>query len=62
MKHWLKVWLLVVGLMATPLADSFMLRLSALAGLVALGLASFVLLVFLLGAAQWRDVLRRLKR
>jgi putative peptidoglycan lipid II flippase len=53
---------LAMSLMATPLAGSFSLRLSALAGLVAFGLASFVLLVFLLGAAQWRDVLRRLKR
>jgi putative peptidoglycan lipid II flippase len=54
--------LVAMSLMAAPLTDSFMLRLSALVGLVALGLAGFVLLVFLLGAAQWRDVLRWLRR
>jgi hypothetical protein len=33
-----------------------------LAGLVALGLAGFALLALMLGAAQWRDVLRRWRR
>jgi hypothetical protein len=37
-------------------------RLAVLAGLVVLGLASFALLVLVFGAAQWRDVLRRLRR
>jgi putative peptidoglycan lipid II flippase len=48
--------------LAPSLAGTLVHRLSALAGLVALGLVSFALLVLLLGAAQWRDVLRRLRR
>jgi putative peptidoglycan lipid II flippase len=47
---------------APALAGTFAERLSVLAGLVALGLVSFALLVLLLGAAQWREVLRRLRR
>ncbi|HXP75399.1 MAG TPA: murein biosynthesis integral membrane protein MurJ [Stellaceae bacterium] len=50
------------NLMAPPLAGTLVHRLSVLAGLVVIGLASFGLLVFLLGAARWRDVLRRLRR
>jgi putative peptidoglycan lipid II flippase len=48
---------------AAPLpGGSFIERLSVLAGLVALGLAGFGLLALMLGAAQWRDVLSRLRR
>jgi putative peptidoglycan lipid II flippase len=47
---------------APSLDGGLMQRLSVLAGLVALGLAGFALLAFMLGAAQWRDVLRRLRR
>ncbi len=44
------------------LAGRFGLRLMALAALVGAGLAGFAALVFLVGAADWREVLRRLKR
>ncbi|HXA72415.1 MAG TPA: murein biosynthesis integral membrane protein MurJ [Stellaceae bacterium] len=47
---------------APALAGGLMQRLSVLAGLVALGLAGFALLALMLGAAQWRDVLRRWRR
>ncbi len=47
---------------APSLAGGLMQRLSVLVGLVALGLAGFALFALLLGAAQWRDVLRRLRR
>jgi putative peptidoglycan lipid II flippase len=47
---------------APAFVGSFIERLSVLAGLVALGLAGFVLLALMLGAAQWREVLRRLRR
>jgi len=47
---------------APSLAGSLMQRLSVLAGLVALGLAGFALFALMLGAAQWRDVLRRWRR
>jgi putative peptidoglycan lipid II flippase len=47
---------------APALAGGLMQRLSVLAGLVALGLAGFALFALMLGAAQWRDVLRRLRR
>jgi putative peptidoglycan lipid II flippase len=48
---------------ASPLLEGpFMQRLSVLAALIALGLASFALLVFLLGAARWGDVIKRLRR
>ena len=44
------------------LAGPFIERLSALSGLIALGFASFALLVFLLGAVRWQDVLRRFRQ
>ena len=50
------------GLVAPSPAGTLMHRLSVLMGLVVLGLASFGVLVFLLGAARWQDVLRRLRR
>jgi putative peptidoglycan lipid II flippase len=47
---------------APSLAGSLMQRLSVLVGLMALGLAGFALLALVLGAVQWRDVLRRWRR
>jgi len=47
---------------APSLAGSLMQRLSVLVGLMALGLAGFALLALVLGAVQWRNVLRRRRR
>jgi putative peptidoglycan lipid II flippase len=47
---------------APALQAGFIQRVSVLAGLIALGLTSFGVLVLLLGAARWQDVLRRLRR
>jgi putative peptidoglycan lipid II flippase len=47
---------------APALTGPFVQRISVLAGLIALGLASYAVLVLLLGAARWQDVLRRLRR
>jgi putative peptidoglycan lipid II flippase len=50
-------------LAATPaLAGTAVLRLAALAGLVAAGLAAFVLSALAPGVADWREVVRRLSR
>jgi putative peptidoglycan lipid II flippase len=52
----------LLSLLEAPLAGNFSHRLLALAALVAAGLASFAALAFLTGAADWREVSRRLKR
>jgi putative peptidoglycan lipid II flippase len=48
--------------LAPALAGPLMVRLGALAALIAAGLAAFSLLVFGLGIADWRDLLGRLRR
>ncbi len=48
--------------LAAPLAGVFAERLTALVILVAAGLAGFAALALLAGAADWRDLLRRLRR
>src|SRR5262249_17762519 len=54
--------LVVATIWLTPsLGGPFIQRLSVLSALIAFGVASFALLVLLLGAARWRDVLRRLR-
>ncbi len=55
------LWI-AASLVAPELAGPFVERVSVLAGLIALGLASFATLVLLLGAARWQDVLRRFRR
>jgi putative peptidoglycan lipid II flippase len=57
------VSLVVAMSWAAPALDgAFAQRLSVLAGLIALGLATFAVLVLVLGAARWRDVLDRFRR
>jgi len=54
--------LLLESALTAPLAGRFPERLTALVILVAVGLASFAALALLAGAADWREVLRRLRR
>ena len=53
---------LATHLLAPFLAGAFMQRLEVLAALIVLGLVTFGLLALALGAAQWREVLRRLRQ
>lgn len=48
--------------LAPAFTSGFALRFGALAALIAAGLAGFGVLIFLVGAADWREVLRRLRR
>jgi len=48
--------------LAGALAGPAVLRLGALAGLVAAGLASFAVLALLLGVTDWRELRGRLRR
>jgi uncharacterized membrane protein YidH (DUF202 family) len=50
------------GLLTGSLGGDLLHRLTALAILVAVGLAAFAVLILVLGAVDWRDVLRRLRR
>jgi uncharacterized membrane protein YidH (DUF202 family) len=49
-------------LLAPALAGTALLRVTALAALIAGGLAGFAVLVLVFGAADWADVKRRLRR
>jgi putative peptidoglycan lipid II flippase len=49
-------------LLAPALAGTALLRVTALAALIAGGLAGFTVLVLVFGAADWADVKRRLRR
>jgi putative peptidoglycan lipid II flippase len=48
--------------LAVPLAERFVVRVAALAAIVGAGLASFAALALLLGAVDWRALLRRMRR
>jgi len=54
--------LFLSSLLAGSLGGDLLHRLTALAVLVAAGLATFAVLIVVLGAVDWRDVLRRLRR
>jgi len=47
---------------APAFAEPLLARIAALAGLIGVGLATFALLALVLGIADWRDLLGRLRR
>ncbi len=59
---WPRSWSACAWLLAPALAGPVLLRLGALAGLIASGFCSFALLILALGVTDWRELRGRLMR